>query len=372
MLKKIQYYLIILISTYSCQSETVSVLQQEKVVVTNEEVCYNFSDRTIGEIEMDLKVDSLFAGKIILSHNENPVFIYELNVSRSLYPLQSEKGKWQNVSLKWDMANASMKVFINGKHQTTRLFETGEYTKINSLKFIPSNGKSKGVMSVRNVVCRGTYNEVPPRLKIVTFGDSTTAFRNTITGVYSQRLPELLYKIGIPNIVLNRGIGGSHTGRLTDNNRHKIQHAQDRLQDAVLDEMPDITLVCFGINDSWFDGDSNKPRIPLDDYERNLRTIVNEISDNESKILLMTPNALGKRHEKWRYDNLEKYVEVIRKIALEKNIPLVDQWKIYERYSLSGKDIDDLLLDGTHPNDSWHEELAGLIASAIQEMLKDQ
>ena len=60
--------------------------------------------------------------------------------------------------------------------------------------------------------------------------------------MYSQRLPELLLKYGIPNIILNQGVGGSHTGKLTDNNRHRVQHAQDRLEEAVLKEQPYIKI----------------------------------------------------------------------------------------------------------------------------------
>ena len=86
----------------------------------------------------------------------------------------------------------------------------------------------------------------------------------------------------------------------------------------------------------------------------------------------MTPNALGKRHEKWRYDRTEKYVEVIRNIANQHKVILVDQWKIWENYAASGKDIDDFLLDGTHPNDMWHEQLAELLAENIIQLIKNK
>ncbi|MCP4190650.1 MAG: hypothetical protein GY768_08470, partial [Planctomycetaceae bacterium] len=56
-------------------------------------------------------------------------------------------------------------------------------------------------------------------LTIVAFGDSTTATRRTVKKVYADRLPELLKLSGIEAKVINAGVGGSHTGRLTDNAR---------------------------------------------------------------------------------------------------------------------------------------------------------
>ncbi len=54
-------------------------------------------------------------------------------------------------------------------------------------------------------------------LRVVAFGDSTTAPRKTVREVYAARLPALLAEEGIEVEVLNRGRGGSHTGRRSDN-----------------------------------------------------------------------------------------------------------------------------------------------------------
>ena len=66
-------------------------------------------------------------------------------------------------------------------------------------------------------------------LTIVAFGDSTTAVRRTVEQVYADRLPQLLAAQGIGAKVINAGVGGSHTGRLTDNSRHRRAHAIDRI-----------------------------------------------------------------------------------------------------------------------------------------------
>ncbi|HMR18771.1 MAG TPA: GDSL-type esterase/lipase family protein, partial [Sphingobacterium sp.] len=89
-----------------------------------------------------------------------------------------------------------------------------------------------------------------PTLKIVAFGNSITAVRSNVQEVFAQRLPALLKDIGIEAIVVNAGIGGSHSGRLVDNDRIKVKHALDRFESAVLDEKPDLVIIGFGHNDS--------------------------------------------------------------------------------------------------------------------------
>lgn len=256
-----------------------------------------------------------------------------------------------------------MKIFVNDQHQTTRLIKSEVIASINQFTIKPfSNNKE---IRVRNVIYKGDSIQLPKPLKIVAFGNSTTATRNTIFGVYSQHLPELLLNEGIPNVIYNEGVGGSHTGHLADNNKHRVAHALDRFEEAVLAKSPDIVIINFGLNDSWHDDDSNKPRIPVLDYEKNLRFMIESCLQNDSKIILLTPNALGKKFEKWRYDYTLKYVKVVRKLAKEYNVSLIDQWQAFEDYAQKGKDMDELLLDGLHPNNKWHKKLAKKLTNEI-------
>jgi len=327
-------------------------------------ITYQFPGSAKGVIKCDAYIPFGIEGRIDLYSNGQIAFTYSFSTLRKLYPISLDTSSYQEIKLSWDLQKATLDVYKNNTLQTTRLINSEEITSINKINILahPSNQNLK----LREVRFKGELSEIPERLKIVTFGNSTTATRSTITGVYSQRLPELLLKENIPNIIYNEGVGGSHTGHLTDNNRHKVRHALDRLESDVIEKKPDITIVCFGINDSWIDTGKDVPRIPLEDFEKNLNYIVETIQKEGSSVILMTPNALGKRHEKWRYDTTEKYVEVIRNIAIQQEVILIDQWEIWENYSSSGKNIDDFLLDGTHPNDKWHKELAEILTDRIQ------
>ena len=208
-------------------------------------------------------------------------------------------------------------------------------------------------------------------LTIVAFGDSTTATRRTVKKVYADRLPEVLKVIGIEAKVINAGVGGSHTGRLTDNARHNRRHALDRIDDAVRNLKPDIVVVQFGWNDSWIDSDEENAssRIPVDKYATNLTQIVDTLRKDGARVILMTPNRPRSTIDDWRVARTQQYVRAVRNLADEKRILLVDVWREYERFAKQpGQSADDLLLDSVHPNDKGHELVAKMLAKMISDV----
>jgi len=208
--------------------------------------------------------------------------------------------------------------------------------------------------------------------KIVAFGDSTTAFRKgKVEKVYSIRLQEALAEKGIDAEVVNEGVGGSHTGFLTDNKRHKRQHARDRFQEKVLSRKPDVVIMQFEINDSYVDqgGQEGISRIPLEKYHGNLIHMVGEMKRAGIGVILMTSNPFGASKEEWRHERLREYAERMRLVAREQDVPLVDVWEMYGEYAAEN-DIDNLLLDGVHPNDAGHQMLTERLLPVVLELLK--
>lgn len=198
-------------------------------------------------------------------------------------------------------------------------------------------------------------------LTVVTFGDSTTAYRKTIDQVYSDRLPVLLKELGIDAQVINAGVGGSNTG-------NKGNHALARIG-SIQTHQADWVIVQFGINDCWVDsgktGDAS--RIPLEDFRSNLIEIVHTFQQDGSRVLLMTPNQLRSEVEPWRRKRFQQYVEMVRTVARDLHVPLADVWQEYEK--LPQQERDALLLDGAHPGDNGQALVAKLIVSVLEPRL---
>ncbi|SKB30570.1 SGNH/GDSL hydrolase family protein [Daejeonella lutea] len=205
-------------------------------------------------------------------------------------------------------------------------------------------------------------------LLIVTFGNSTTAPRKGIEQVYAVRIHDLLNEAGIQNRVINSGIGGSHSGSVKDNDFTKIEHGMDRFEKAVLNHHPDWVTLNFGLNDAYQDkGEGTSSRIPVERYIENLNYFISRIKNDNGKVILLTPNPVGSKLPKFRYERLTQYQKAAKSIAKANRVYFIDSWKLFYRHTRKNpQSIDSLLPDGTHPNDEGHKLIAEAIARIIR------
>lgn len=211
---------------------------------------------------------------------------------------------------------------------------------------------------------------------IVMFGDSTTATRaGAVQKVYAQRVNEALQSIGSSMGVHNAGIGGNTTTQ-----------ALARLGKDVLAHKPRVVVIQFGINDScvdvWKTPPATEPRVPLATYEANLRALIADVRKAGAKPILMTTNPIrwtpklkdlyGKPPYRpdavdgFEQPMLPRYNDTVRKLAAELNVPLIDVRAAYDK----AESIDDLLLDGMHPNDRGHQLVAEMLVPVIRNQVR--
>ncbi|MDO9541096.1 MAG: SGNH/GDSL hydrolase family protein [Kiritimatiellia bacterium] len=208
---------------------------------------------------------------------------------------------------------------------------------------------------------------------IVAFGDSTTAPRDALK-IYSQVLQDNL-RIKSGNIqVINAGVGGNTTA-----------DARKRFETDVLSHSPNLVIIGLGINDSAVDvyeeSPKSQPRVARAEYENNLRRFVRALKSQQSQVILMTPNTLRwtpelkKLYGKPPYNPddpdgfnilLRDYAESVRRIAREESVQLADVFAAFIQFGAQpGQSIDDLLLDGMHPNERGQRIVADLLIKAI-------
>jgi len=217
---------------------------------------------------------------------------------------------------------------------------------------------------------------VPPRPGgIIMFGDSTTAERpGAVDKVYAQRVAETLQGIGSSLSMHNAGIPSNTT-----------KQARDRLARDVLAHKPRIVVLQFGINDAavdvWKQPPATTPRVPLVEYEKNLRWMISSLREQEIKPILMTTNPtrwtskLKELYGKppYRPDDVDgfdtpmlaSYNQAVRRIAQELKVPLVDVHAAFLE-----RDPAKLLLDGMHPNDEGHRMIAELLVPIVRAQLR--
>ena len=219
----------------------------------------------------------------------------------------------------------------------------------------------------------------PKAVKVVALGSSTTALRGSVKRVYCDRLDTMLRDRGLPVEIVNSGVGGSTT-----------EHSLKRFKSDVLDHDPDLVIIMLGANDAaidvWKDPPASTPRVAKQRYAENLRHFVKTLKARNVKVILMAPPPfrwtakLKQLYGKPPYDvndlwgfsaKLAEYCEVVRTVAGEEGVPLVDAFKAFEEYDrVDGQSVDDLFVDGMHPNDEGHAIIAELLAPVVQEACK--
>jgi lysophospholipase L1-like esterase len=186
---------------------------------------------------------------------------------------------------------------------------------------------------------------------IVCFGDSITH------GGY----PAELEKIFGNARVINAGVGGNTS-----------RQGLARLERDVLSHRPDLVILFFGTNDNRRDA---KVFVPLDEYERNLTTIIERCQKIGAKVVLGTippidPVPYFTRHDKAKFDadgGLEKLVQDYRNAAL----------KVGAEHKVTIVDLNQLLrtdtswrsADGVHPTEEGYKVIAQLFAKTVKPLL---
>jgi len=216
---------------------------------------------------------------------------------------------------------------------------------------------------------------------IIMFGDSTTANRpGAVEKVYAQRVQETLTGLGSNLVVLNAGIGGNST-----------RDAIKRFDSDVLRHQPRVIIMQFGLNDAsvdlWKTPPVTESRVPLAEFESNLRAMIEQARKQGAKVILMTTNP-----QRWTtrlkelygrapfqpedpdgFDApvLARYNETVRQLAKELAVPLVDIHAVYPAFAARHNlTVDQLLLDGVHPTDLGHQLVTEMLVPVIQTQLR--
>ena len=189
--------------------------------------------------------------------------------------------------------------------------------------------------------------------KVIFFGDSITQAGVAPNG-YITLLQQMLVKNGRDKgfDLVGAGIGGN-----------KVYDLYLRLEEDVLSKKPDLVFIYVGINDVWHKRSFGTGTDP-DKFEKFYNRIIEKIQAAGAKVVICTPTVVG---EKKGFVNeldgdLNKYAEIVRKIAKNKNVELIDLHKniidYINKHNPEDKNSGILTTDGVHMNDDGNRFLA--------------
>jgi acyl-CoA thioesterase-1 len=191
-------------------------------------------------------------------------------------------------------------------------------------------------------------------LRIVCLGDSVTkAVRQGVLPeeTFCAVLERMLRETGQPVSVVNAGIGGNSTA-----------DGLARFDTDVLAHRPNYVVLMFGLNDSWIDAGKTASRLSVQQYRENLEQMLTRLKAHGAKVVLMTPNpALPPTFGPERNATLKPYVEAVRSLAAEHDLPLIDVYRHFAELALETPNLNGLFTDAMHPNPAGQKVIAELL-----------
>jgi lysophospholipase L1-like esterase len=150
----------------------------------------------------------------------------------------------------------------------------------------------------------------------------------------------------------------------------KIYDLYLRMEDDVLAKKPDMVVIYEGVNDVGHKY-STRTGTDIEKYERFYKAIIKKLQAKKIRVFVCTPTLLGEKKDNGNPQDaeLDAYSDIIRKLAVSMNCPLIDLRKIFVGYeqenNKDNKASGLLTVDGIHPTDLGNKMLADEMIKAL-------
>lgn len=198
---------------------------------------------------------------------------------------------------------------------------------------------------------------------IETYFDKNSAYHSDLAKILTVLYPS------VPVNIVNAGVSGGNA-----------RHGYERLERDVISRRPDLTVVCFGLNDCGAGPDG------LKNYTDSLEKIFRRLQEEQIEIIFLTPNMMctgvschlerenfRKTAESCsRLENggvLAAYLEAAKRLCRQYGVPVCDCYEKWQILKRSGADVTELLANRiNHPS----REMNWLFAvSLVETMMRE-
>jgi len=187
--------------------------------------------------------------------------------------------------------------------------------------------------------------EVKSGEKIAFLGDSITQGGWGSAKGYVKLTVAGLKANGIEVDVVPAGISG-----------HKSNQMLERLERDVLSKKPQWMTLSCGVNDVWH----GVKGVPLEDYKKNIREIVDKCAAANVKVVILTATVIKEQLDGPENQKLAAYNDFLRDLAKEKKLPVADLNAMFQERIKAANTPDKKVLtsDGVHMNGTGNEVMA--------------
>jgi lysophospholipase L1-like esterase len=199
--------------------------------------------------------------------------------------------------------------------------------------------------------------------RVIFFGDSITQ-QGVEPGGYIMRIDTMcrLENKSSQYEFVGAGIGGN-----------KVYDLYLRMDSDVLAKSPDIVVIYIGVNDVWHKVSYGTGTDP-DKFERFYNAIIRRLRDKKISVILCTPAVIGEKTDftNQQDGDLNKYSVIIREIAKQNSLPLVDLRQKFLEYdkqnNSENKEQGILTRDRVHLNAKGNQLVADDMWKTIKEL----
>jgi isoamyl acetate esterase len=202
------------------------------------------------------------------------------------------------------------------------------------------------------------------KTKVIFFGDS-------ITELGVKRDKYVGYIIRMDSMLKGEKKDGQYELTGSGISANKVYDLYLRLEDDVLSKNPDVVVIYVGVNDVW-----HKTLLgtgtDADKFEKFYQAIIKKLKDRDIKVILCTPAVVGEKTDMSNPldGDLNRYSNIIRDLAKNNNLPLVDLRQKFQEYlkanNPENKEKEVLTYDRVHMNNKGNQLLADEMWKAIK------
>jgi lysophospholipase L1-like esterase len=197
--------------------------------------------------------------------------------------------------------------------------------------------------------------------KVIFFGDSITQ-QGAERGGFIARIDsmsKLENKAGQFEFI-GAGISGD-----------KVYDLYLRMDQDVLAKNPDVVVIYIGVNDVWHKVSAGTGT-DADKFERFYNAVLKKLKEKDINVIVCTPAVIGEKTDftNQQDGDMNKYSDIVRKIAQKNNLPLVDLRQKFldynKQYNTENKEAGILTKDKVHLNAKGNQVVAEEMWKAIK------